>query len=261
MPRVVLHPGFHKTGTSTTEHTLLSQADMLRDHCGIYGNPQLGDAPQQAKAHSVRRSDQSLSDFATAWKAAVSVLPPDAQAIITCVDLLGRIPGHPRIADYGATPALLSEIVAGLEGHFGQDLDLHIVLSVRAPQPWLKSLWFQNLKVHRVTEDFDAFAERFAAGADLKAQADQLRDAASAWPLHVTALEQSKDHALGPAGPLVDLVDLPDDLRARLVPHAPLKVSFSEDAMAVLLDLNRSDLDARDLRAAKRDAMTLLRRI
>ncbi len=255
MPRIVLHPGFHKTGTSTTEHMLLRNADIMAQHCQILGNPQLGDAPEWAKRFSTRRDNTSLKAFARAWNAALSSLE-DRPAIITCVDLFGRIPGHPQVTDYSATPALLNAMISGLEARFAEALDLRVHLSTREPEAWLRSLWFQNLKVHRVTEDREEFGSKFRGLSTF----DQ-KDYSSKWPISVEPLEKSRAHPLGPAGPLLDLIGLPDDIRNQLSPQKPLKVSFSDEGIAVLLDLNRSDLSEDELRAAKNEAIGLLKRL
>lgn len=255
MPRIVLHPGFHKTGTSTAEHMLLRNADLLAPYCQIIGNPQLDDAPEMAKRHSTRRDPSSREAFTAAWTKVLAGLD-DHPAIISCVDLFGRIPGHPQVSDYAATPILLETMVEGLEARFGAALDLRIHLSTRAADAWLRSLWFQNLKVHRITEDLHAFANRFRTLA-----AFDLSHYTARWPITVSLLEDSRHHPLGPAGPLLDHVDIPETVRCRLRPQKPLKVSFSDEGIAVLLELNRSDLDDAALRIAKDEAIGLLKRL
>lgn len=259
--RIVVHFGFHKTGTSTTEHTLLQHSALLSAHCLVLGNPQLGQAPEWAKRFSARRTGENLARFRSAWDDCLGRLnpAPDQAIVISCVDLIGRIPGHPRVHDYGAGSDLVRSMKDGIDACFPNQADAVFFASTRAPDAWLKSLWWQNLKVHRITEDAAEFAARFQPVSDLQAQADTLADAAFPYPLRTGSLEISARHPLGPAGPILDLIDLPQDIRAQVRPHKRLKPSLSDDAMDLLLEINRSDMDDTDLAQTKSDVLAVLK--
>ncbi len=244
----VIHFGFHKTGTSTIEHMLLRNAKALAGHVEILGAPQLGPVVGLAKRYSGMPSALLLAQFQDAFAAALP--PPDRPALISCVDLCGRIPGHPRVSDYSAASTLAGAML--------EVCPAQLALGTRDAKDWLRSLWMQNLKVHRVTEDLDSFAARFEQLSDLDAQARRI-EAVVNQPILRLPLEAGSAHPLGPAGPLLDLFDLPSDLRNVLEPQSPLKVGMSAEAAAVLLKINRAGLSDAELSRTKSDALSVLR--
>lgn len=75
MPRhVLIHPGFHKTGTSTLQRNLLSQADRLSPRLRIMLNDDLIDATRLARKFSVHPHEPVLDAFSTAIAAAFNSL-------------------------------------------------------------------------------------------------------------------------------------------------------------------------------------------
>lgn len=86
------------------------------------------------------------------------------------------------------------------------------------------------------------FAERYAGAADLDAMVAEI---ASRVPAAVTSvsLETAAAHPLGPAGPLLDLCDLPEDLRAGLVTVPPVNRGQDPAKLNALLEANRTIAD------------------
>lgn len=245
----VIHPGFHKTGTSTIEHTLLRNAAMLRPYVTVLGRPQLGAAPRLAKIYSSAPDPNKLQQFRQAFAAAV---PRDGPVLVSCVDLIGRIPGHPNVSDYSAVPALLRAM--------RQVRPVQFAMGLRPPAEWLRSLWSQNLKVHREQRSAEDFAEHMADISDLKAQIAALEADLDA-PIISLPLRQGRRHPDGPTGPLLDLFDVPDSTRAQMTDQAALKVGLSKGANELLLEMNRSELSDEALRVTKGDALAMLKRM
>lgn len=241
----VIHAGFHKTGTSTIEHFLLRNANVLRPHLEVIATPQLGEVVALAKRYSAAPKPARLSAFAAAFAQAMP--PQDRPTLVSCVDLCGGMPGDPGVQDYRAAPALVGAMRAAGPARFA--------FGVRPGAAWLRSLWMQNLKVHRLTDDLEAFAARFAAVSDLDVQTAALEDASGGSVLRLP-LEMGATHPLGLAGPLLELFGLPD---ISLLPQKPLKVGLRPDMAALLLKMNRSDLSDADLRRTKSDALALMK--
>lgn len=241
----VIHAGFHKTGTSTIEHMLLRNAARLRPYVTVITGAQLTEAVHLAKRYSAQPEAVTLDAFTAAFAAAMPA--PDVPAIVSCVDLCGFMPGHPSTHGHGAFPALVRAMRAAGAARFA--------FGTRPAADWLRSLWMQNLKVQRLTEDHAGFAARFAPISDLDAEAAKLEAAAGGSVLRLP-LEDGSAHPLGPAGPLLDLFEVP---HAGLEHQPALKVGLGDEAAALLLEMNRSDLPGDALRVTKSDALALLK--
>ncbi|MEO0937840.1 MAG: hypothetical protein AAFY38_06775 [Pseudomonadota bacterium] len=241
----VIHAGFHKTGTSTIEHMLLRNAAQLKPHVAVIAGPQLTEAVRLAKRYSAQPSGGTLEAFADTFAAAMPA--PDVPTLVSCVDLCGFMPGHPSTHGHDAFPALVRAMRAAGPARFA--------FGTRPAADWLRSLWLQNLKVQRLTDDFATFAARFAPISDLNAEAAKLEAAAGGAVLRLP-LEAGSAHPLGPAGPLLDLFEVPHE---GLELQPALKVGLGDEAAALLLEMNRSGLPDDALRATKSDALALLK--
>ena len=54
--RIIIHAGFHKTGTTTVQKTLRANREDLRPHCRIILRPGMVALCEAARAYSVSRS-------------------------------------------------------------------------------------------------------------------------------------------------------------------------------------------------------------
>ena len=95
------------------------------------------------------------------------------------------------------------------------------------------------------------YGQRYRASADLDAVIDAIA-AALPCPVRRAALEDSAARRLGPLEPLLDVIGLPDTVRAALAAQPRANTAPPPQVLDRLLELNRSDLDDADLRAAKR---------
>ncbi|MEJ1993529.1 MAG: hypothetical protein P8X50_18090 [Maritimibacter sp.] len=260
MKRIIVHFGLHKTGTSTAEATLLDNRDALAPHMHIIGRKTWPDVSDAAKRLSEAPGQEREHAFRQAVDQHLAALPDDGRDIcISNVDLSGRLPGHPDVHSYAAPPVLMGLFADALRRCFGTGAEIRFLVSTRMPDAWLRSLYWQNLKVNRITEDFDAFAARFADTARFAPMLDAVAAAIAPFPLTVTTLEDSKSTPLGPATPILSAMGVPADTISRFTPHRRLKVSPDPEWQEVLRDLNGSDLSDQELAEAKSDILALIR--
>ena len=104
----------------------------------------------------------------------------------------------------------------------------------------------------KVTLDLDRYAEELAGAVDLEAIVAEV--AVRVGPAQVASepLETSRSRREGPLAPLLDLVALPPEPRAALELRPPENVQPDIGLAEVFLALNRSGLDDRHLREAKK---------
>lgn len=260
MPKIIIHFGLHKTGTTTAEATLAANRDILAPLAQVVTRKTWPDVTRAAKIHSATPS--TLPQFGEVFAARLADvhLGSDQALVISNVDLSGHLPGHPEVATYDTLPARLSEIQLRLQRRFGADLDLRFVMTTRTPAAWLRSLWAQNLKVHREVRSQEEFAAQFAELAQFEPLIAAVSDAIPLGTLTVEPLENTSLRSMGPASAVLRaLGTAPAALP--LSPHRAMKKILPEEALEMLLGMNRSSLSDKALKEVKSDAIHLLQNL
>lgn len=250
--RILLHPGFHKTGTSSLQRGALARADALAPYLRVLLKDDLCDAPHHARHYSRHGQPVTLRHFKDSlWQAVTALDRRDPRPIlISSEDLSGHLPGKHGIVDYRAAPVLMRAATTVLQEGFGRMGDIQVMITTRAPDPWLRSAYWQILRGTRYVQDFDTFAQRYRGAADFQRIVMQTQDCvARSVTVHDVPLESCVDDPLGPLGWVLRTLDLPTG------PIAPLPVQNvqPDGAAERFLALNRSDLDDQTLAETKRE--------
>lgn len=254
--RVLLHAGFHKTGTSTLQDCLRENGDLLAPLWRVetlLHNPLLRATTEAARAYSLGRDPADLGLFQAAlvpWLAQMD-LTPGQGLMISSEDFAGHMPGIGQVRDYRALGPVLAAFVDLAGRYFDGEVAFGFVITTRARDPWMRSLHWQQAKGNQQKLDFADFAARLPQAADHASVASAARDMVAPWPLDIIALEAVQARRLGPAEALFDLADLPTDLRARLRPVAPRNIAPAANLAAEFVALNRLGLDPDDLKRRK----------
>lgn len=251
-PRVILHPGFHKTGTTTMQQALRANRAALAPHVRIVLRPGMVAVCEAARAWSVGRNPLDMALLRSELARLVGRWKPDdpRPVLLASEDLCGHMPGRHGLASYDAAPALMRAATEAIEQvHPGTEISLF--LSTRAGGDWLTSCHAQHLAASRMTLTAAEYADRYRASGDLDAVIDAVAKA-QPYPVHRAALDASRDRRLGPLDPLLDLIGLPDPVRASLAPQPRANAAPPPQVLDRLLALNRGDLDDTALRAAKK---------
>jgi len=252
MPRkIVLHAGFHKTGTSTVQAVLRANRKVLMPALAIRLKGQMQELMQATRGYSTYRTADALDKVSRRFDALLAELPgmPRRTLLLSAEELSGHMPGRGALADYTAAPVLLYLFWQRAQAAFPQT-PLHICFSTRAPARWQRSAWAEHVKSSGMTLDYDAFCAQYPAAPDL---AGVVRDVTSRVPARVSsfALEDCADLPLGPADPVLDLCDIPADLRATLIAQPPQNTRLSDDTLKAMLEINRTHPDTQARNAAK----------
>lgn len=251
--KIVIHAGFHKTGTTTVQQVLKKNAKLLWPHMAIGLRNRFGDLLHASRGYSTWRDPLTLAKFSHRFDAFIQGLDlgPKRQLVISAEELSGHLPGRGDLADYSAAPVLMGEIVQILENRF-QTPDITFYFSTRAADPWLKSAYWEHVKASRMTLDFDAYFARYKASANLDEAAAQIAQQVAPYRVVTRSLESCADLVLGPADPLLDLLDIPAPRRALLQPQPQANQARSRDVLSAFLALNRSDISDQEVGQAKR---------
>ncbi|TDK46788.1 hypothetical protein [Antarcticimicrobium luteum] len=255
MPRaIVIHSGFHKTGTSTLQQVLRHNRPALKGRVRIVLRGEMRDLVHAARGYSSWRDPFTLDKFARRFRALLEKVGPLPNRVLclSCEELSGHLPGREGIADYSAAAVLASDM-ARIAGKMHPGTPLCFVLTLRRPESWLRSAYWEHVKASSMTQAWPDFAAATRPGADLAVAADTMA-AALPCPVHRIWLEDCADAPLGPAGPLLDLCGTPAEAQRGLTPVPPANARLDDSVLLALLAANRDYTD-RDARAAAKQAI------
>lgn len=259
MTRIVIHAGFHKTGTSSVQAMLRKNGDRLARHLRVFLKDDFEALTKAARAFSIHRDSARLEKVRARAAEFFAMLDPgDARPVLmSSEDLSGHLPGRHGIGRYDAAPPVMAMLEEVIRTRPGSETELTFVFSTRDPEAWLRSTWWQNLRSTRLTTEFDAYSEEIGTAADMGAVLAEAATALAAAKVVGAPLEHSRDRPEGPLAPLLDLVGLPEGIREKLEILPPVNAEPEIGLSEVFLALNRSGLNDKNLR----DAKTLLRKM
>ncbi|MGC1495787.1 MAG: hypothetical protein WA790_08260 [Sulfitobacter sp.] len=258
MPRrIILHAGFHKTGTKTLQRMLRSHRDLLSPTITVV---LVEDMKQLCAATRQLCSADDPLDFSQvtqeATRLAQTWLDFEGTILISGEDLAGMIPGRKGAPDYSASPQILRAITDAFSAVL-PDAALGIFFTTRAAAPWLNSCYAQHLQSVRMKLSVTEYAQAFASSADLNAAVDAVARALPNVDVHRIALEACADRRLGTLDALLDIAKCPSTIRNAIQQSPPSNVSPQPKVLADLLEINRSDMcdgDAEFARGLQRKA-------
>ncbi|MBE1285844.1 MAG: hypothetical protein GJ676_21200 [Rhodobacteraceae bacterium] len=256
MRRIVVHPGFHKTATSSVQSALTAQSELLAPHVQLVFRDDILSATQLARAYSKTRDPLTLSAFLLEFAEFLDfhVTNDPRPLLVTTEDLCGVLIGRQGVTDYSAAPALMQAVSNAFREVVGADADLRFYLSTRR-HGWLDSCHWQLQRTGRMTMTAEQFEATYAPAADLPRQVQAIRKAVYPVPVHEAAVEDLNTR-LGPLQPLLDLLDLPADLQAKLAPPTRRNVKGTAELREALHRINSSPVDDEE---ARRQRLHLLK--
>ncbi|MGC1495786.1 MAG: hypothetical protein WA790_08255 [Sulfitobacter sp.] len=252
MPRrIIIHAGFHKTGTSSIQATLRENRVALKKYAALRLRWHMQDLLSATRGYSTWRDPLTLIKAQDRFETLMNDLPgmPRRTLIISAEELAGHLPGRGDLNDYSAAPILLYAFWEIITKRYPA-AEILLYLSTRAPDPWLASAHWEHVRASNMTMDVDAFRERYHAAADLKGMVNEIASRVPC-PVHHGALEDCRDLPLGPAGPLLDLCDLPLTVRSELVALPPANTRLDDDVLRAMIKANKTHETPKARNAAK----------
>jgi len=257
MSRVIIHAGYHKTGTTSLQDFLRDNAGLLAPHLRYFGKNDFRAAGAHARIYAQRPYPWRLWRFRRSLRRFLAPLPPGGTIVLSRETFSGGMPGHRKLGGRlmtsytDAARALAGVIIHELRRKFGQDVDITFFYTTRLREPWIRSIHGHLLRSIRLTDDFDSFRARFPDLASPAEEAARMAEFLAPVPVVTAALEDFETHPHGPAAALLDLLAIPPDLRARLRPARRGNPGQTAGLRAAFLDLNHKNLSKAALKAAK----------
>ncbi len=252
MPRkIVIHAGFHKTGTSTVQAVLRANRKALMPALAIRLKGQMQELLHATRGYSTYGSSDALEKVSRRFDSLLAELPgmPRRTLLMSAEELSGHMPGRGALAQYSAAPVLMYLFWERAKAAFPKT-PIHFAFATRNAKTWQRSAWAEHVKSSSMTLDYDDYQQRYADASSLGDIVQEITRRVPA-PVHHYALEDCAALPLGPADPVLDLCDIPESIRTQLVAQPPQNTRLDEDTLAALLEINRSHTDSKLRKAAK----------
>jgi len=260
MTRVIVHAGFHKTGTTSLQGFLARNKNALKPWFDYYGKADFLQAGAAARIYGQRRFPWRRRRFAKAFARFLASIPDAETIVLSRETFAGAMPGHRTplgrtITDYtpSAVP-LAREITAALRTRFGRQTAVEFVYTIRERDSWMRSVYGHLLRSIHLTQDYREFRRILEKTPDLATQANIIAAAVRPVPVHVARLEEFANHPAGPAGAILLLAGVPDDMLKTLAPARHEYRAQPQHLQNQFLELNRSGKGKAELKRIK-DAM------
>ena len=255
MRPIIIHAGFHKTGTTTAQRFLMENGAHIWPSYAIATQHRIKEPLKMALAYSTGAGQLALDEFRFQLTDFLKTLNLGANRglIMSDENLAGMMPGKNDLVDgYTSCPALMQVVAQCVEDVINPNPNLTFYFSTREPTTWLRSIWWHNLSKTRLTEGLEDFSSKLGPTCDLDETVRQVQAAVGPYQVVSSRLEQVADQAFGPAAPLIDLLELHSENRRALRTIPAENVMPSLDLANTFLALNRSELSNSQLTAHKK---------
>lgn len=253
--QVLIHPGFHKTGTTTLQRTVLHNRHVLENRVNFLLPDDLNEVGHLAKRYSMKPNSRTILKMKRALRLCFTRVSEhsDTPVLVSCEAFSGQIPGRKSVWAYEQTHQILAAMVDEVKKIYGDSTQVTIWFTTRNTHDWMKSIYWQNLRSNRITDDFTEYQKLLQPGSNLNAVVQKTRQ-----HLGETAKVVSTDildcHGLlGPLGKALEILGVQKEGVAQI----GNKNVQPRNGIDTLLRLNRSDLDDEELSITKRAYLDL----
>jgi len=161
------------------------------------------------------------------------------------------MPGRENVPAFDAAAGLAKDMMTVSEKHF-DNLDLTLLYTVRGQASWLQSAYSHLLHQSKFTLSEAEFTESFHRAGDLDAIVAGIAKAIAPRIPVTSQLEATANTPFGPASALLQLLDLPAEVIATLVPPKHLNQQLDAFEKSKFLDYNAQDIADTELSQIKR---------
>ncbi|CUH67920.1 hypothetical protein TG4357_03284 [Thalassovita gelatinovora] len=257
MTKVIVHAGFHKTGTTSLQQHLIRLRKPLKPFMTYYGKNDFIAAGTHARKYAQKPFWHRRIMFRRAFRRFLAGIPADPVIFISRETLAGTMPGHRDwrgrvIHDYAHSAVPIGrEIIRELRRRFGPDVEVEFLLTTRAADKWLRSVYGHLLRSIHLTESYEDFLAQFMGLPNPTAEAHRIANGLRPCKTHIIALENYTGHRHGPAGMVLDLIGVPEAVQDTLPAAKRENVGQTKQLEAEFLALNRSGKPKAALRKSK----------
>ncbi|MGI3170081.1 hypothetical protein ACRARG_13060 [Pseudooceanicola sp. C21-150M6] len=251
--RLLVHAGFHKTGTTSIQKTLGHNRAALAPFAKVILREDMEALCEAARAFSIRPGAMERSMLIYEAAQVFEALDPEdgRTVLMSSEDLSGHMPGRHGLTSYRAAEKIMPVLrEVALECLPGAGIGFWF--TTRSRRPWLASCYAQNVRASRMVQSLEEFTAMIGQGADLKNQVRRIARVVAPSVVGFNTLESIADVAFGPAETLLGRAGVTIAARQRMKAVPWENRSLPPEILAEMLAINRSDLDDRAVRDAKK---------
>jgi len=252
--RILIYPGFHQTGSRAVDRLFWENRARLAPNLCVLQHRHLEEPARMCERLSAGGNPLLLSDLVGELETVLAAHGPGRgdgrDIIISCARLSGHCPGFGEVMDYSTAP-FTATVLAGYFAETQPEAEVMVVYTTREAKDWLWRAWLAGLAAQRLTDDFDEWSAKMAPVADFSAVVTDIAGAVRPAQVFAIPVEEAARHPQGPGGSILELLPLPDDVRAALAPSHDDFPMPDEALSRELLWLNRSNLGPGVLRTHK----------
>ncbi|WP_163847368.1 sulfotransferase [Pseudooceanicola aestuarii] len=263
-PRLIVHAGFHKTGTSSVQQMLRANRRPLSRALRVLLKSDMAELVAATRAYAARPQDleRALVQYEAARLFGTLAGDDPRTILLSSEDLSGHIPGRQNRLGYPAAPMLMRSLLEAATAAWGTVPETVVYFSTRAPDAWMRSCHAQHVRATRMTQSLADYTAWQRPAADLLDCVDAVAEALSDTSARILSapLEATAESPLGPLDPLLDIAEIGPRLRARLSPLPPHNTAMPAEVLDRLMALNRSDLPRDEMRSRKEALIAQVRK-
>ncbi len=255
--KIIVHMGFHKTGTSSLQSYLRRYKNELKPYADIYLHEDFGHLGETGRAYArfttiVRRLlfRRSLRNF-------LASIPNAETLVMSRETFCGIMPGHRRFECFGiyrvnpVAKILAREMVHGLRNRFGYEPEIILLYTTRDRDEWIQSAWGHVVRSIRMTLNKDQFAAKLKNVKSLEKEVKKIQEYVNGAVVISASLGELKKHPLGPANAVVSLLDLPSNWAEKYPMKTVNNVGYTSELQQRFLEMNRNIKDKKILVSEK----------
>lgn len=259
MTRVIVHAGFHKTGTTSLQQHLARHRAALKPWFDYYGQNDFQNAGARARVYAQRPFFWRRIAFRNALRRFLDGIPDAPVIVLSRETFSGVMPGHRDwlgrvIRDYSAAIPLCREVAGELCRRFGRDVQIEFLFTTREADSWVRSVHGHLVRSIHLRDGLEVFRARLPR-IDLTAEARRIGASLVPCPVHVERLEDWAANRNGPAGIILRMAGVPDAVAASLPRALRANVGEPPEVAAEFFRLNHSGKPKAELRRIKADIL------
>lgn len=257
MTRVIVHAGFHKTGTTSLQDFLARNRKAFRPYCKLYIRGDLKRSFHLCRVYGSLPVIATRLAFRYAFRQFLKGIPDSPAIVLSRECFSGVVLGNPRALcnpsfQYAPIAVRLArEIIRELRRRFGTDTQIEFLYTTRERDAFLQSTYAHVVAGSRLALDAPDFFAQFDDGFSLENEAGQIATKIDPVKVHIEPLENVATSPFGPGEILLRVLGVPETEWDRFVAPRKRNQSQPKSLESEFLALNRSGLRGQELKDAK----------
>ncbi len=241
--RFILHAGFHKTATTTLQHFLKENGEILSAQYSLWVSEFIKPISNKASKFSMQRDYEILTEMTERLSVYLEEEAKlhDLDVICSHEDFSGQLPGRSKSnnnydAIFETLPALCETIKKS-----GLFTEIIVYFSTRDYTKWIESLYWHLIQSTNLRLELKTFKKQHRSFPDLEDIVTNIRKIMPELTIISANIDDYSTAEFGATTPFIDLIDPPMKIRENLQNIPRRRVRLPLEASLKLLKLNQDE--------------------